>query len=66
MAHRYPSEVLTKDEADRARELVLAVGKAKAARMLLLDIRTLALAIAMLPVSRLTAETVRARLPAAA
>lgn len=56
---KHATETLTPAEAERARELVSSLGIAEASRAMRVDRRTLALAIAMLRVSSLSAYTIR-------
>jgi hypothetical protein len=63
MKHRYPRDVLTADEAERARRFAQKHGLDDAARRIGIAPRTFAKAAAGLPVQRLTAFVVRSRLP---
>ena len=59
---KMPVEVLTVEEAERARALVLQHGLYGAAMLLGISKQTLPKAIALLEVHRLTAETIRSML----
>lgn len=59
---RHPKDTLTQAEAENVREVIDKLGISKASHELGLDERTLIKALALLPVHRRSAHTVRTRL----